>query len=121
VAEPLRRNTALHTGPASVTGGPQAGFYRPVLLAPEALFESRAEARFSLAQPAYVALVEITPDDDWRVIYPVDARAEVRLAAGEHTVRTACATEPAPRNVPPGKPVGACARRFVSMMAPLPI
>ncbi|HEU0015221.1 MAG TPA: hypothetical protein VFQ45_16135 [Longimicrobium sp.] len=117
VLEPLRRNAPLDSLPPSRRGGPQEGFYRPVLWSPDALFASRAEVDVSLAEPAYVAVVEVTPDDAWHVVYPVDPRAEVRLPPGRHTLSTTCAARPAaaPR-VEPGQAVGPCdvARRVAA-------
>ncbi|HYH81221.1 MAG TPA: hypothetical protein VEX86_15565 [Longimicrobium sp.] len=110
IVEPLRRNQPSPVQPIPQVDGPDRAF-APRVLTPESLTESRARVTISLARPAHVALVEVTPDEDWRLIYPTRSEDEALLPAGTHTLATACANEPAQAPpVAPGQPVPPCAR-----------
>ncbi|HEU4885707.1 MAG TPA: hypothetical protein VFT45_25960 [Longimicrobium sp.] len=108
VVEPLRRNlpNRVHLEPQLI--GNQAEI-QPRILAPAELFSPRAEVRVSIARPSYLAVVEVTPWMDWKVIYPVD-RDDMRLfPAGEHTLATLCARTRPGTPVAPGAEVAPCA------------
>lgn len=108
VIEPLRANlpNLIHREPATIGNRPAI---EPRILAPGELFTPRAQVSVSLAEAAYVAVVEVTPWNDWHVIYPA-AEADVRLfPRGEHTLTTLCARTAPGDPVPPGEDVPACA------------
>jgi hypothetical protein len=115
VVEPLRRNRPRGAD-EGMTAGPAVEALAPRVLSPHALYQARDTVRVSLARAAYVALVEITPQDTWHVIYPVDAADERLFAAGVHTLATACARAAPGDTVPPGRDVPPCgvARRVTS-------
>ncbi len=109
IVEHVRRNEPgrVHVSPYVAGNEPS---FAPRILAPRSLAEPRASVTVSLARPAYVALVEVTPDGAWRLLYPVTAEDEGRLDAGSHTLATACAGEPDADPAAPGRPVPPCAR-----------
>jgi hypothetical protein len=107
VVERIRRNEPNRVHVAPYVAGTQRDI-SPAILAPRSLTESRAQVTISLRLPAYVALVEIAPDDQWRLLYPTRPEDERRLPAGTHTLRTACAGEPATAPLPPGRAIPPC-------------
>ncbi|HET7464918.1 MAG TPA: hypothetical protein VFJ82_26985 [Longimicrobium sp.] len=108
VVERLRRNEPNRVHVAPYVAGTQSDI-GPAIVAPRSLAESRAQVTISLRLPAYVALVEITPDDEWRLLYPARPEDERRLPAGTHTLATACAAEPAAAPLPPTRAIPPCA------------
>jgi len=108
VVERLRRNepNRVHIAPYVEGTQPDIG---PAILAPRSLTESRAEVTISLERPAYVALVEITPDEEWHLLYPAIPGDERLLPAGTHTLATDCAVLPETEPLPPGRAIPACA------------
>lgn len=108
VVERLRRNEPNPVHATAYVAGTRQEI-GPAILAPTSLAESRARVTISLKQPAYVALVEITPDDEWRLLYPTRPEDERQLPAGTHTLTTACAGEPAAAPLPPAGAIPPCA------------
>lgn len=108
VIEPVRRNrpNTVHGEDRPIGNRPEIG---PRILAPGELFASRAQVRVSIDEAAFLALVEVTPWRDWRVIYPVDDGDVQLLPAGEHTLTTLCARTVPADPVPPGEDVPPCA------------
>ncbi|HEX8693531.1 MAG TPA: hypothetical protein VF746_14005 [Longimicrobium sp.] len=106
VVEPLRRGEAatVHAGPE--TAGRDEHF-RPRVLSPAALTEPRGRVTVSLARPAYVALVEVTPEERWHLIYPTGDADNRLLPAGTHTLVTTCASSTV-RPIPPEQDVPVC-------------
>jgi hypothetical protein len=104
----LRENRA-DENVSDMTGGAAVWKLDPRVVAPRALFEPRDTVRVSVARPAYLALVEITPQVTWHVIFPVTDADERRFAAGEHALVTRCAAEPRGEPVSPGREVPPCA------------
>jgi hypothetical protein len=108
VVEPVRRNrpNTVHLALPPVGNRP---LMAPRILSPGELFLPRAQVRVAIAEPAFLALVEVTPRLDWQVIYPVDEADVRRFPAGEHTLATLCARTAASAPVPPGDEVPPCA------------
>lgn len=108
VVEPLRRNlpNRVHLEPRLLGNRPQI---EPRILAPAELFSPRAQVRVSIAEAAFLAVVEVTPWMDWKVIYPVDEDDVQLLPAGEHTLATLCARTSPGTPVAPGAEVAPCA------------
>jgi hypothetical protein len=104
----LRANRAAGSV-AGPVAGPGAGEMDPRVVSPRALYEPRDTVRVSLARPAYVALVEITPQMTWHVLFPATAADERQLSAGEHALVTSCAGRAGGERVAPGQAVPACA------------
>jgi hypothetical protein len=90
----LRRNepNTVHAPPI---GQGRDNVFRPRVLSPGTLTETRGLVTVSLARQAHVAVIEVTPQERWHVIYPVFAEDERPLAPGTHTLVTSCATSPA--------------------------
>jgi hypothetical protein len=109
VLEPLQRNepNTLHAVPYVL--GTEKSFV-PRIVAPRSLAESRARVTITLNRPSYVALVEVTPDEHWRLLYPARPEDERRLGPGTHTLATACAAEPDTAPIAPDLPIPPCAR-----------
>lgn len=105
----LRENRADENGDSDLDGGPAVRELHPRVVAPRALFEPRDTVRVSVARPAYLALVEVTPQMTWHVIFPVTDADERRFAAGQHALVTRCAGEPRGEPVSPGREVPPCA------------
>ncbi|MGH7717270.1 MAG: hypothetical protein ACREON_00290, partial [Gemmatimonadaceae bacterium] len=87
--------------------------FSPRILAPDRLSLSRARVDVALAKPGWVALIEITPQLTWHVIYPADSLDESRLPADSHALVTSCARDtsasPSPSSADSaGGPVLAC-------------
>jgi hypothetical protein len=108
VVEPLRRNlpNRVHLEPRLIGNRPAI---EPRILGPAELFSPRGEVRVSIAQASFLAVVEVTPWMDWKVIYPVKADDMRRLPAGEHTLETLCARTRPGTLVAPGAEVAPCA------------
>jgi hypothetical protein len=89
VLERVRRNEPNpFPRPPEVAGGD--AHFGPRLISPISLTEPRGELSVSLARPAYLAVIEVGGDEEWRVIFPVDSA--VLLPAGRSRVTTLCAT-----------------------------
>jgi hypothetical protein len=108
VVEPLRRNEPNTVHVEAFTAGPASDLMRPRVLSPRALYEPRDTVRVSIPRPAYLALVEITPQQRWHVIFPVTEADERQFPAGEHALATACARMAPAEPVPPGRDVPVC-------------
>jgi hypothetical protein len=103
------RENRVDENTMDMDGGAAVWKLDPRVVAPRALFEPRDTVRVSVAQPAYLALVEVTPQMTWLVIFPVTDADERRFPAGEHTLVTRCAGEPRGEPVAPGREVPPCA------------
>lgn len=108
VIEPLRRNrpNATHQDPRVIGSRHEIA---PRILAPGELFASRAEVRVAIGEAAFLAVVEVTPWQDWHVIYPTKEDDERMFGAGEHVLTTLCARTAPAEPVPPGEEVPPCA------------
>jgi hypothetical protein len=84
------------------------GRYAPQLLGDFALYLPRDSVPVSLRAPAYVALVEITPEGALHTIYPTDSGEPPRLAAGTHVLPTSCARADPAQPIPPTDRVPPC-------------
>ncbi|HJU88985.1 MAG TPA: hypothetical protein VJ672_06300 [Gemmatimonadaceae bacterium] len=107
--EPLRTGTPnekFYRWPMSPNGKAR---FRPRIIAPSSLTEARDTVTISLARPAHVAIIELTPHDQWHLIYPAVPDDERELPAGTHELTTRCAREPRRTDtIPPGNLVGVC-------------
>lgn len=108
VIEPLRRNrpNTIHHEQEPAGNRPRIA---PRILSPGELYVPRGRVRVSIAEAAFLALVEVTPRLEWHVIYPVTEDDERLLPAGDHTLTTLCHTVATRGAVPPGEDVPACA------------
>lgn len=109
VIEALRENRANRGKSYPLTAGAAVYTLDPRVVEPRALFQPRDTVRVSVARPAYLALVEQTPQMTWHVIFPVADADERQFAAGEHALVTRCAGEPHGAPAPPGREVPVCA------------
>jgi hypothetical protein len=107
VLERIRRNQPNPFPRAPVVSGADARF-RPRLVAPLSLTEARGRVTVRLARTAAVALIEITPQNEWRMIYPVAVADERLLPAGETTLTTLCSTTKVRGDYGPRDTVPAC-------------
>ena len=106
VVAPLRRREPNRVHGPPLTLG-EHRYFRARLLDMPALTENRARVRVKLARTAYLALVEVTPQQRWHVIFPAADADDRRFDTGEHLLRTAC-PDSAAALIPPGVDVPVC-------------